>query len=110
MIIIIITTIIKICLIIIINSLIEGKCRKDFVHILFGGRLLAMNKKFVGIRPIVVGNVWRRLAVKYASAHAIDIADYFTPLQLGVGVPGGCEAVVHATRRFHGFLFNMPVS
>ena len=35
----------------------------------------------------------------------IIIADYFTPLQLGVEVPGGCEAAVHATRRF---LSNMP--
>jgi len=25
---------------------------------------------------------------------------YFAPLQLGIGIPGGCEAAVHATRRF----------
>ena len=31
--------------------------------------------------------------------------DSFNPSQLGVGVPGGCEAAVHATRRF---LTNMP--
>ena len=29
-----------------------------------------------------------------------SLADYFNPLQVGVGVAGGCEAAVHATRRF----------
>jgi len=28
------------------------------------------------------------------------LADYLQPTQLGVGTPGGCEAAVHATRRF----------
>ena len=41
-----------------------------------------------------------------ASAHAIEsLADYFNSLQVGVGVAGGCEAAVHATRRF---LSTMP--
>ena len=53
------------------------------------------------IRPVVVGYVWRQFAEKCAGAHAIDtLADYFTPLQLGVGVPGGCKAAVHSTRQF----------
>jgi len=30
------------------------------------------------------------------------LADYFSPLQLGVGTAGGCEAAVHAARRFLG--------
>ena len=65
-----------------------------------------MEKKTGGIRPIVVGYVWRRLTAKCASAHAIEsLADYLNPLQVGVGVAGGCEAAVHATRRF---LSTMP--
>ena len=65
-----------------------------------------MDRKFGGIRPIVDGYGWRRLTAQCASAYAIDtIADYFTPLQLGVGVQGGCDAAVHATRLF---LFKMP--
>ena len=28
------------------------------------------------------------------------LAEFFSPLQLGVGVSGGCEAAVHAARRF----------
>ena len=88
-----------------VNFLLEGKCHENFVHILFESRLLAMDKKSGSIRRIVVGYVWKRwLAMR--QRHAIDIlADYFTPLQMGVAVPGGFEAAVHATRRF---LSNMP--
>ena len=35
----------------------------------------------------------------------IIIATYFSPIYLGVGVPGGCEAATHASRRF---VLNMP--
>ena len=64
-----------------VSSLLDGRCHKDFAQILFGGRLLAMEKKTGGIRPIVVGYVCRRLTAKCASAHAIkSLADYFNPL------------------------------
>ena len=61
-----------------------------------------MEKKTGGIRPIVVGYVWRRLTANCAIE---SLTDYFNALQVGVGVAGGCEAVVHATRRF---LSTMP--
>ena len=35
----------------------------------------------------------------------IALAEYFVPLQVGVGVSGGCEAAIHAARRF---LSGMP--
>ena len=36
-----------------------------------------------------------------ANIYAVSqLADYFSPIQLGVGIPGGCEAAVHATRRY----------
>ena len=84
-----------------VNALLDGKCHREFAQILCGGRLLAMEKKTGGIRQIVVGYVRRRLTAKCASAHATEsLRDYFSPLQVGVGVAGGCEAVVHAARRF----------
>ena len=68
--------------------------------ILFGGE----QKQ---IRPIAIGYFWRRLAAKCANKHAINrLQDYFSPLQLGVGVPGGCEAAFHSVRRF---LDGMPI-
>ena len=51
--------------------------------------------------PIVVGYVWRRLAAKCAYSYAISkLHEFFSSVQVGVGVPGGCEAAVHAAQRF----------
>ena len=40
------------------NILLEEKCNTKYQNILYGGRLIALNKKYGGIRPIVVGYVW----------------------------------------------------
>jgi Reverse transcriptase (RNA-dependent DNA polymerase) len=58
-------------------------------------------KKSGGVRPIAIGYTWRRIAAKCVSAYALSyLNDFFAPTQLGVGVSGGCEAAIHATRRF----------
>ena len=50
-----------------------------------------------GIRPIAVGTVWRRLVSKVASSSVGDsMNSYLQDFQFGVGVPGGCEAVLHS--------------
>ena len=68
---------------------------------LFGGKLLALKKKSGGIRPIAIGYTWRRLAAKCANFYAMsNLQNKLLPFQLGVNTPGGCEAVVHATRQF----------
>ena len=67
---------------------------------------MALEKKNGGIRPIAIGYTWRMIATKCANAHTTAVlADYLQPTQLGVGTPSGCEAAVHATRRF---LESMP--
>ena len=84
-----------------VNSLLAGHCNPAVTPVLFGGQLMALEKKSGGIRPIAIGYTWRRIAAKCANTHATAIlADYLQPIQLGVGTPGGCEAAVHATRRF----------
>ena len=84
-----------------VNTLLRGECPEVIIPILFGGRLLALAKKDGGIRPIALGSVWRRLASKCASTYAIRTTrDLLAPRQVGVGVPGGAEASVHASRRF----------
>ena len=84
-----------------VNSLLDGKCHQAVTPILFGGTLMALEKKTGGIRPIAIGYTLRRIAAKCANAHATAVlSDYLQPLQLGVGTPGGCEAAVHATRRY----------
>ncbi|GKE05960.1 hypothetical protein Tco_1397978 [Tanacetum coccineum] len=49
-----------------------------------------------GIRPIVVGRVWRHLVSKVG---AIMISHSLDGLQFGVGVSGGGEAILHAVNR-----------
>ena len=71
------------------------------IRILFSGNLLALEKKSGGIWPIAVGYVWRRLVAKCANSFApTKLVDCFIPTQIGIGLPGVCEAAVHATRRF----------
>ena len=83
------------------NILLQGKFNPAYQNIIFGGGLIALNKKYGGIRPIVVGYFWRRLAAKCACAYAsAKLVDCFSPVQVGVGVSSGCEAAVHAARRF----------
>ena len=89
-----------------INTLLKGHCPANVIPILCGGSLTALNKKSGGIRPIAVGYYWRRLAAKCANTYASSkLPAFFSPVQLGVGVPGGCEAAVHACRQY---LDNLP--
>lgn len=84
-----------------VNLILDGGCPDSVRPILFGARLIAIEKKSGGIRPIAVGYTVRRLVAKCANTFAQEqLADYFSPVQLGVAVSGGCEAAVHATRRF----------
>ena len=83
------------------NTVLSGGCPSNIAPIFFGGRLLALNKKSGGVRPIVIGFTLRRLASKCANSVGSErLRDYFCPRQLGVGVAGGCEAAVHSARRF----------
>jgi len=62
--------------------------------------MIALSKKDGRIRPISVGYTLRRLAAKCANSHVIaKRSQALQPQQLGVGVAGGVEATVHATRR-----------
>ena len=83
------------------NVLLSGGV-PDFARgALFGASLCALCKKEGGIRPIAVGSVFRRVTAKVASRYACELmASTFKPKQLGVGVPGGCEAAIHSAREF----------
>nr|GFD15572.1 hypothetical protein [Tanacetum cinerariifolium] len=55
---------------------------------------------FGGIRPTVVGTVWRRLVAKVSAimiGHSLD--GYLDGLQFGVGVSGGSEAILYFVNR-----------
>ena len=84
-----------------VNLLLAGTCPNEVRSTLFGGTLFALRKKSGGLRPIVIGYFWRRLSSKCANTFALPrVSTYFAHKQVGVGVPGGCEAAVHTVRRF----------
>jgi len=83
------------------NLVLAGRCPEAVAPVFFGGRLLALNKKTGGIRPISIGFTLRRLASKCANSFGTNKqAYYFYPHQLGIGTSGGCEAAVHSARRY----------
>ena len=84
-----------------IHRLISGEISDYPRELLFSASLTALRKKDGGIRPIAVGNVFRRIAAKIVCKSVTkDIGERLFPVQLGVGVPGGCEGAAHAARSF----------
>ena len=64
---------------------------------LCGASLTALKKKSGGLRPIAVGKVLRRLTSKcILLSVSLQAVRVLSPLQVGVGVPVGCEAIVHS--------------
>ena len=88
-----------------VNLLAAGKAPVFVAPYLCGGNLFAALKKSGGHRPIAVGESLRRWTAKCVARKATsDTASYLAPLQLGVGVKGGTEAIIHAASG----LFNDP--
>ena len=83
------------------NNLLAGALPPDVAPYYSGAGLHAANKKCGGFRPVAVGEVLRRLTSKCgAGAVSERAANLLSPLQLGVGVRGGCEAIVHVVREY----------
>lgn len=60
-----------------------------------------MNKKDGGLRPIVVGCTFRRLAANLCCRSVQEKCKiYFQPYQLGFSSKQGCESIIHTTRTF----------
>src|SRR6218665_1209169 len=63
-----------------INVLLRGECPKQMREIMFGGSLIALSKKSGGLRPIVIGYTYRRLAAKCANRYALGrLGSFFAP-------------------------------
>ena len=83
------------------SLVLEGNTPPPVRPYFFGARLIALDKHGGGVRPIAIGCVLRRLVAKLACFRVSeDMAEVFSPLQLGFGVKGGIEAAVHAGRHF----------
>ena len=66
------------------------------------GRLIALDKR-PGVRPIAIGEVFRRIICRaIAELIEFDVMKAVAPAQLCVGVPSACEIGVHAVRKAFG--------
>ena len=81
------------------NVLAAGECPLELVPFLAGAPLTALRKKDDSVRPIAVGETFRRLVGKCfikSEEVASRFESLFVPRQLGVGVRGGAEVVVRS--------------
>jgi hypothetical protein len=64
-----------------------------------GATLLPLSKPDGDVRPVAVGTTLRRVIGRVVAAvHKEAFAEFFSPLQVGVAVPGGGELPAHAVR------------
>jgi len=55
-------------------------CKKKFTQVLFGGNLIALEKKTGGVRPIAIGHTLRCISAKCANSFASSqLEDHFSP-------------------------------
>jgi len=91
------------------NFLVNDATPEAIRCILFGASLTVLSKKKGGIRPIAVGNVWRRLTSKLVTNRITpSLATLLSPIQVGVGIQGGAEAISHAGRIYYTSKPNSP--
>jgi hypothetical protein len=83
----------------VINILLKGIAPLDIQHYVAGARLIALSKGDADIRPIAVGNIFRRLTSKCACVllHA-RVRSVLGSLQVGVACRGGAEQIIHSMR------------
>ena len=82
-----------------VNCMAAGKVPDVVAPFLCGATLHAGLKKDGGIRPIAVGNILRRLTSKCIMFNISSRASgLLGPHQLGVGVRGGLEAIIHSVK------------
>ena len=83
-----------------VNIMLAGNVPKSVSRLLVSGNLVPLLKKDGSVRPIVVGEVLRRLISKICVSKVYEVAaTYLQPFQVGVGVPGGAEALLHGFNR-----------
>nr|GEY76615.1 hypothetical protein [Tanacetum cinerariifolium] len=84
----------------VVNPFLDGKCPMMLGEYISSAPLTPLVKPGGGIRPIVVGTVWRRLVSKVSAIMVVySLGVYLDDLQFGVGISGGGEAILQAVNR-----------
>ena len=83
-----------------VNALLSGTLPDILSPFVGSAPVIPLLKANGGIRPIAVGEIWRRLTSKIAARHGTGtVRSYLSPHQVGVGTPNGGEAIVHSIAR-----------
>ena len=82
-----------------VNVILEGKVPFELRPYFFGAKLTALKKPDGGLRPIAVGNTFRRLSAKCAGYHVFESRQArYGSRQVSVGTKRGAEL---ASQVFH---------
>ena len=85
----------------VMNIMAQGRAPSSLQPLICGASLAALPKPDGSHRPVACGITWRRLCGKCLWYGVKDMAlDHLFPMQVGVNVSGGAEAVVHVTRQW----------
>jgi hypothetical protein len=85
----------------VVNLFLSGRALDTFATFMSSASLVPLYKKdSSSLRPIAVGEILRRLVSKCCVRAVTSVAaTYLKPLQLGVGVQHGAEAILHSLNR-----------
>ena len=84
----------------VVNLWLGGGCPLSLAEFVASAPLTPLLKPDGGIRPIVVGTIWRRLISKVAmKGVGKDMTKYLNNFQFGVGVSGGADAILHSVNK-----------
>ena len=81
------------------NVILEGKVPFELRSYFFGAKLIALKKPDGGLRPLAVGNIFRRLSAKCAGYHVFESRQATNGnRQVGGGTKSGAELASHVFR------------
>ena len=84
-----------------VNLLAKGDAPLILAPYLAGATLTALPKRDDDVRPVAVGEVWRRLTAKIlCNSYKEEASTYFLPLQIGVAQALGTEAGLETARQW----------
>ena len=82
-----------------VNSYGSGAFSSEVGAHFTAAKLIPLRKKAEGVRPIAIGEIFRRLVGKcLLSKVSENVICKLQPIQMGVGIRGACELINIATR------------
>ena len=78
------------------SDIASGSLPEEAISLFSASRLVALTKGFDDVRPIAIGEVFRRITAKViCSEKQPEFHSFFCPIQHGVATEGGVELIVH---------------